>query len=171
MKIKGLSKKQISIFVAVIVFVGIIIGGGIYCVVNDQTPADVITDIVSTNDSQIVGKWQNQTNPGISGYEFFEDGTYDNYLTTFSFSGEYEIKGNKLTLKNPQTGKNVVYKINITNDEMTLTLVEEDGKEAQTDEVTEFAKVEHFNLKSFSDILHDLANKADKNDDTTQQAE
>lgn len=170
MKIKGLSKKQISIFAAIIVFVGIIIGGGIYCVVNDQTPADVITDIVSTNDSQIVGKWQNQSNPGISGYEFFEDGTYDNYLSTFSFSGEYEVKGNKLTLKNPQTGKNVVYKIKITNEEMTLTLVEEDGKEALTDEVTNFAKVEHFNLKSFSDILHDLTDEANKKD-TTQQAE
>lgn len=170
MKIKGLSKKQISILVAVIVFVGAIIGGGIYCVVNDQTPADVISDIVSTNDSQIVGKWQNQTNPGISGYEFFEDGTYDNYLSTFSFSGEYEVKGNKLILRNPQTSKNVVYKINITNDKMTLTLVEEDGKEAQTDEVTDFAKVEHLNLKSFSDIIHDLADEA-KAESTTTQAE
>lgn len=170
MKIKGLSKKQISILVAVIVFVGAIISGGIYCVVNDQTPADVISDIVSTNDSQIVGKWQNQTNPGISGYEFFEDGTYDNYLSTFSFSGEYEVKGNKLILSNPQTSKNVVYKINITNDRMTLTLVEEDGKEAQTDEVTEFAKVEHLNLKSFSDIIHDLADEA-KSENTTTQAE
>ena len=53
---------------------------------------------------------------------------------------------------------------------MTLTLVEEDGKEALTDEVTNFAKVEHLNLKSFSDILHDLTDEANKKD-TTQQAE
>lgn len=160
MNIKGLSKKQISIFVAIIVFVVIIIAGGIYCVVNDESPADVISDIVTSNDSQIIGKWQNQTNPGISGYEFFEDGTYDNYLSTFSFSGEYEVDGNKLTLINPETSKNVVYKIKITSDKMTLTLYEEDGTRVDTEEVTEFAKVEHLNLKSLTDILQELTTNA-----------
>lgn len=155
--IKKLSKKQIILVVIVAILIAVLLGGTIYCAVNGETPAQMITDIVKSNDEQIIGKWENVTTPGLSAYEFYEDGNYDSYLSTFSFQGNYKIDGNKLTLSNPSSNKTVVYKVNIKGDKMILTLFEEDGQESTELQKNEFERVEHLNMKSITDVLGDLA--------------
>ncbi len=155
--IKKLSKKQIVLVVIAAIFIVILLSGTIYCAVNGETPAQMITDIVKSNDEQIIGKWENVTTPGLSAYEFYDDGNYDSYLSTFSFQGNYKIEGNKLTLSNPSSNKTVVYKVSIKGDKMVLTLYEEDGEESTELQRNEFERVEHLNMKSITDVLGDLA--------------
>ena len=94
-----------------------------------------------------------QENPGISAYVFYDDGTYDSYISTVNFSGDYEVDGNKLYLKNPNTSKEIVYKYKVTEKVLTLTVLEEDGEEPEEDEVSKYDRVDEINQKSLMDIL------------------
>lgn len=170
--IKKLSKTQLIIVIIVAIFALMFIGGGIYCAVNDETPAEMFTDMFTSNDKQIVGKWQNSTNPGISAYEFYDDGTYDSYLSTFAFTGEYKIEGNKITLSNPNTNKSVVYKYSLNGDKLTMKLVEEEGQTAEDEKENEYKRVKYLNMKDIQDIIGDLADSDDSensDEETTEE--
>ena len=51
----------------------IVLPFGIYSVVNSESPVQAVQDVFTPNSKQIVAKWEDEK--GISGYEFFEDGT------------------------------------------------------------------------------------------------
>ncbi len=168
--IKKLSKGQLGAIIAGAILIIALIAGGVYCGVNDETPAQLFNDIVKSNDELIIGKWQGEQ--AINGYEFKNDGTYDNYLSTFSFSGQYEVDGNKLTLRNVTAGSYVTYKFSINGNKLTIQLINENGVESEDSEKLILKKVDHFNMKSFTDVLEDAAKeaKADSEEsDTTDE--
>lgn len=151
---KGLSKVQkIIIIVVSVVIAALLIAGGAYCIATEQNPADAAKSIFSASDDQIVGKWESQKSPGLSAFEFFEDGTYDSYISTAVFSGKYEIDGNKLILKNPTTAKEIVYKFSVNGKELSLKVVEENGEESETKDANKYDRVEELNQKSLTDLL------------------
>ncbi len=156
MAVKKLSVPKIIAIVVAAVLVILIAAGSIYCVSTDQNPSEAAKSIFSGNEEQIVGKWQSQKNPGLSAFVFYEDGTYDSYISTANFSGNYEIDGNKLTLNNPSTAKEIVYKFKVNEKELSLTLYEEDGEEAETKEVSAYDRVDELNQKSLADLIGEL---------------
>ena len=95
-KVKLSKAKTAIIIIAAIIF-ALLVAGGIYCVATDQSPATAI-EAATAHQDKLVGKWQSQKSPGLSAYVFYDDGTYDSYLSTVNFSGEYTVKGNKITL-------------------------------------------------------------------------
>lgn len=157
--IKNLNKKQTIILTIVItLFLVVILPFGIYSIVNSETPGQVLQDIFTPNAKQIVGKWQDEK--GISGYEFFDDNTYDYHLSTYSYTKDYKINGNKITLMDYNSNATVIYKFSINGDKLKLTLVESNGKEPEDKEVAVFTKVENFNLKKPIDVIKEFAQEA-----------
>ncbi|MBQ7203518.1 MAG: lipocalin family protein [Eubacterium sp.] len=167
MKIKKLTKGQLIVVIIVAVLLLITIPAGIYCGVNNESPADLINDIVTPDDEQIIAKWQGDK--AVSAYEFKDDGSYDSYISTFSIEGIYTINGNKLTLKNQSSGGEVVYKFTIRGNTLTLTLLEENGKKVDEKEETVYKKVDHFNMKSLTDILSDYAEELNEEETTEKE--
>ncbi|MBQ7740795.1 MAG: hypothetical protein IJT65_06155 [Eubacterium sp.] len=173
--IKGLNKKQIIIICVVAVLVIALATIGTISAVNKESPFKVVQSAFRSTEKDIIGKWQGEAK--LNGYEFFEDGTYDSYISTFPFKGNYDIKGNKLTLKNPNASGNVVYRVNIVGDKMTLTLESQNDKKADDKEVHEFERVDHFDLKSLTEAIKDFADDVkdedgeDKDNQDEAQAE
>lgn len=159
-KVKLSKAKLAIIIVAAVIFV-LLAAGGIYCVATDQSPASAITAVTAHQD-KLVGKWQSQKSPGLSAYVFYDDGTYDSYLSTVNFSGEYTVKGNKITLTNPNTSGEVVYKYKIKGKVLTLTLIE-NGKEA---EANTYDSVDELQMKTLADLIGDSIK--DNNTTTTE---
>lgn len=148
------TQKIISIIVAIIL--ALVIAAGVYCVSTKQTPAEAVKTMFSTKDERIIGKWQSQTSPGLSAYVFNDDGTYDSYISVANFSGDYEVKGNKLYLKNPKTSKEIVYKFTANEKELKLEVVEEDGNEPEEKDVSVYDRVEELNQKTLTDLLGEI---------------
>ncbi|MGN0534063.1 MAG: DUF5640 domain-containing protein [Eubacterium sp.] len=122
----------------------------------------------SSNDEQLIGKWQSQKSPGLTAYVFYDDGTYDSYISTVNFSGNYEVKGNKLTIRNPNTNKDIVYKFSVNEKVLSLTVIEEDGKEPEDSEVNKYDRVDELNQKSLSDLIGELADSKETTDNTAE---
>jgi len=101
-------------------------------------------------------------------YVFYENGTYDSFLSNFNFDGEYTIDGNKITLYNPNTEKKMVYKFTIYGDVLTLTLIEEDGEEVEEQEVSKYDKVDELNMRSLTDIIGQIQDEHDEQEATTE---
>lgn len=153
---KGNKVKIIEIIVAIILII-VIVPSSIYCIAKKETPAQMLSDMFTSSDKQLLGKWQGDT--GVSAYEFYEDGSYDSYLSTFSFSGKYSLDGNKLTLTNPATAGHVVYKITVTEKKLVMVLISDNGSEVAKDDQTklEFDKVSHISTKSINDLINDIS--------------
>ena len=134
--------------------------------VKDVNPISYISG--ELHQAKLVNKWQSQDAPGLSAYEFYDDGTYKSYISTFSFNGNYTVKGDKLTLTNPNTGQNVVYKYGIYGNTLTMTLIEENGTTFDDREPLRFDRVDVLNQKSLSDMLDDL--KEDTTEESTTEA-
>ena len=164
MKIKKLSKRQLIIFIIIAVILLATVPTGIYCGVKKETPAKIFTEMF-TDQEKLINKWQGEK--AASAYEFKDDGTYESFISTISFSGNYKVEGNKITLFNPGTSGKVVYKYNISKKDgvqtLTLVLVEENGQAPENAEEVEYKQVDHINTKSFSEILSDYAKEAVSN--------
>jgi len=156
-----LNKTQKIISIVVAVILALVIAGGVYCISTKQTPQDAVKTIFSTNDDRLIGKWESQKNPGLSAFVFNEDGTYDSYISVANFSGDYEVKGNKLYLKNPKTSKELVYKFSVTEKELKLEVVEEDGNKPEEEDISVYDRVEELNQKSLTDLLGELKENAE----------
>ena len=152
-KVKLSKAKTAIIIIAAIVFALLVAGG-------DQSPATAIQAATAHQD-KLVGKWQSQKSPGLSAYVFYDDGTYDSYLSTVNFSGEYTVKGNKITLTNPNTNAQVVYKYKVKGKVLKLTLMEDD-KEAETNA---YDSVDELQMKTLADLIGDSI----KDNNTTTQ--
>ena len=163
LKFKKLKKYQIVLIAVSLVFLIAIISTAIYCGVNKETPQQMMTDVFTSNEKQIIGKWQGAK--GLSAYEFKDDGTYDSYISSFSYSANYVADSSKLTLTNPATVGSVVYKYKIHGDTLTLKLIEENGKEPEEKEVYEYQRVENIHSQSFVDFLKDYADSHNTDSD------
>lgn len=152
---KKLSTVKKIIIAVVTVLLALLIAGGVYCVATEQNPVQATKSIFSSGENQIVGKWQSQKNPGLSAYVFYDDGTYDSYISTANFSGSYEIDGNKLILKNPSTSKEILYKFKVTEKELSLTIID-NGNDTSEKDISKYDRVDELNQKSFADIIGDL---------------
>lgn len=161
MKVKKLSKKQIIIIAVIAVLIIVLVPAGIYCTVNKESPAQMISDVFTDKDD-LINKWQ--SDKAIAAYEFKEDGTYESFISTFSYTGNYTVEGKKLILTNPGANGRIVYKYNVKGDELTLKLIEENGTEAEDGEELVYKKVDHINTKSFTDILGDFAKELETED-------
>ena len=117
-KEKSNSKIKIALVIIACILAVIIIPSGIYCAVEKVTPAQMVSNIVVSNADRIIGKWQNEA--GSNAYEFYENGTYDSYFSTFSYSGDYTVDGDELTLSNPNNDSTVVYKIKVSKDSLSM---------------------------------------------------
>ena len=164
-KIELNKTKKIIIAVAAVIVV-LLIAGSSYCIATEQNPIEAAQTIFSSNEEKLVGKWQSQSSPGLSAYVFYDDGTYDSYLSTVNFSGNYTVKGNKVTLVNPETSKEITYKFKVNGKVLSLTLVEEDSKKNDNNEVIKFDLVDELNQKTLTDIIGELA----KDNNTTEEA-
>lgn len=151
--------KIIAVIVAVILAI-IIIPSGIYCAVEKMTPIEMVSDIFTSNEKQIIGKWQNES--GSSAYQFYDNGTYDCYFSTFSYSGEFGVKGDELTLTNPNKSDIVVYKIKVNEKKMTMKVYMQNGIEANKDEeeTAEYNRVERIKTKTINELLDSLTTSA-----------
>ena len=167
-KNKKSTGKIIAICICVII-VALLAGGGIYCGVTSQSPVSAVKTIFSSNDTLIIGKWQSQTAPGLSAYVFYEDGTYDSYLSTVNFSGTYTVEGNKLILRNPDTSKDITYKFTVSGDVLSLVVVEEDGVKAEDQEAQKFDKVDELNQKSLADLVGELTTSSTADSDDEEE--
>lgn len=146
--------KKIIIAVAAVV-VALLIAGGVYCIATDQNPAQAAKSVFSSSNEQLVGKWQSQKNPGLSAYVFYEDGTYDSYISTANFSGNYEVDGNKLILKNPTTAKEISYKFKVNEKELVLTIID-NGADTSEKDISRYDRVDELNQKSLTDLIGEL---------------
>lgn len=164
---KVFTTKQVVLLVVVTVLAVLAIGTAVICSVADVNPVSYIAGEV--NKDKLVNKWQSQTAPGLSAYEFFDDGTYTSYLSTYSFDGEYEVEGDKLILKNPNSNQNVIYKYSIVGNTLTLTLADQNGTEMEGSEPNKFDRVDSLNQKSIQDIIDEY--RASVSEEDTQNSE
>lgn len=154
----NVTKKVVAIVAAVILLIAI--AGGVYCISTKQSPAQAVKSVFTASEDQLIGKWESQKSPGLSAFIFYEDGSYDSYLSTVNFSGEYEINGNKLHLKNPTTSKEIVYKFSVNEKELSLQVIEEDGEKSETKDESKYTRVEELNQKTLTDLIGDLAGES-----------
>ena len=169
MKIKKLKGYQIAIIVFAAIIAAGLIWGGIYCAVNNETPSELVYDVVTPDEEQLIGKWQGEK--AITGYEFFDNGTYDNYLLGFSTTKYYEVSGNKLTLKSSTDNRRIVYKYKINGDKLTLALIESEGKKKDGSDKQVYTRVKHFNFKSATEAIQDLADELKDDSEETSDTQ
>ncbi len=153
---KMFSRKQvvlISVLCAVIVAAVILT---VTCVVNDFNPITYVASVVTKDEENLIGIWQSEEAPGISAYVFNEDGTYDSYISSFNFGGEYEVNADKLTLVNPLSDQKVVYRYSVNGDKLTMTLIEENGSKVKNSEPNKYNKSKTLSQKSLTDLLGEL---------------
>lgn len=163
-KKSGGSKLKVVLAIVICIVLAIVIPTGIYCAVKQESPASVISGIFVSNEDRIIGKWQNDAR--TSAYEFKDNGTYESYFSTFSYSGDYSVKGDELTLSNPSSDSTVTYKIKLSNNELTMIAIKQAGLE--TDDDTEssstYKKVERIQTKSITEILNDVTEASSSNE-------
>ena len=152
---KKLKKGQLISLIVAIVLLAVLVPTAIYCGVNKESPSDMIKDVFTSNQEQLIGNWQSDN--GLSAYTFKEDGTYDSYISSFSFTATYICDSSKLTLINSATSDSVVYKYSIHGDRLTLTLLEENGSSSEEKEVYEYKRVDNIKAQSILDYLKDQA--------------
>lgn len=170
----NLSKTSKIVISIVAVILALVIAGGVYCIATKQNPVEAVQSVFSSNDEKLIGKWQSQTSPGLSAYVFDDDGTYDSYLSTVNFSGNYTVDGNKLILVNPDTNRQVVYRFKVSGNELTLTLLNDDGSESEINgepDESKFDKVDELNMKTLSDLIGELATDSAEETTAAEEAE
>ncbi len=161
-KKKGLSKiaKIIIIIAAVIVVIGAAFG--IVAIATHDNPFTYTYAAVTNSQKKLIANWESDSAPGLSAYVFHDDGTYDSYISSYNFTGKYEVTVNKLTLINTLTNQENVYKYRISGKVLYLTLIEENGQEVEEQESSKYNKVDNLNMKSLSDIIDSLKSEGSK---------
>lgn len=162
---KTFSRKQLILAVVIAVLVMAVICVGIVSYTSDINPISYSIAIITNDADALVGKWQSQDSPGLSAYVFYEDGDYDSYISTYSFSGSYTTSGNILTLRNTSTGQSLTYEYSVSNDVLTLTTIAEEDDEIEDANTVKFDRVDTLNQKSLSDLVGDLAGSVEEEDE------
>ncbi len=163
------SIKQVILIIIIAVVAACAVTLTVVSKVNNVNPFSYISGEIHKD--QLVNKWQSQNASGLSAYEFFDDGTYKSYIFNFPLSGNYSVRGDILTLTNPNTAQNVVYKYSIHGDKLSLTLIEENGTPMSGIDTDVFDKVDMFNQKTFSDLLDEIQEKNEAEAETQAETE
>ncbi len=158
--------KQVILAVVISVIAVLAIGATIIFTAIDVNPISYIAGEITQN--KLVNKWQSQSAPGLTAYEFYDDGTYTSYLSTYTFDGEYEVNGDKITLKNTSSNQTVTYKYSIVGDTLTLTLLNQNGSEMEGREPAKFDRVDTLNQKSLQDLINNYRSSTTTQETTTQ---
>ncbi|HIZ11768.1 MAG TPA: hypothetical protein IAA41_06715 [Candidatus Eubacterium faecavium] len=158
--------KQVILAVVISVIAVLAIGATIIFTAIDVNPISYIAGEITQN--KLVNKWQSQSAPGLTAYEFYDDGTYTSYLSTYTFDGEYEVNGDKITLKNTSSNQTVTYKYSIVGDTLTLTLLNQNGSEMEGREPAKFDRVDTLNQKSLQDLINNYRSTTTTQETTTQ---
>ena len=158
--------KQVILAVVISVIAVLAIGATIIFTAIDVNPISYIAGEITQN--KLVNKWQSQSAPGLTAYEFYDDGTYTSYLSTYTFDGEYEENGDKITLKNTSSNQTVTYKYSIVGDTLTLTLLNQNGSEMEGREPAKFDRVDTLNQKSLQDLINNYRSSTTTQETTTQ---
>ena len=158
--------KQVILAVVISVIAVLAIGATIIFTAIDVNPISYIAGEITQN--KLVNKWQSQSAPGLTAYEFYDDGTYTSYLSTYTFDGEYEVNGDKITLKNTSSNQTVTYKYSIVGDTLTLTLLKQNGSEMEGREPAKFDRVDTLNQKSLQDLINNY--RSSTTQENTEQA-
>ena len=159
-KVKKLNKKQIIAIVIAVVFVVLVAIPGIYCAVHQESPADMIVDMFTSNEKQIIGKWQTEDDKGMAtgAYEFYDDGSYNALAgNDYALEGDYTLKGSKLTLKGSKS--TAVYKYSINGQNLSLTLLTIDDVKQEDQDKFVYKSVEHINVPTLIDALSNAASR------------
>lgn len=160
------TSKQVTIIAVACVVVALLIVGITVCAVQDTNPISYIASVVTNDKKNLVAKWQSQDAPGLSAYVFNEDGTYDSYISSFKFTGEYETKGDKIILRNPESKQEVEYKYSVKGDVLTLILYKENNVKKDKGKEIKFDRVDTLNQKTLTDLIE----SATKEDTTSKPA-
>lgn len=164
-KVKKLNKKQIIAIVIAVVLVVFVAIPGIYCAVHQESPADMIADMFTSNEKQIIGKWQTEDDKGMAtgAYEFYDDGTYKSYNTIagndYALEGNYTLTGSRLTLKLNSSKSSSVYKYSINGQNLSLTLLTIDDVKQEDQDKFVYKSVDHINVPNFIDALSNAASQ------------
>lgn len=158
--------KQVILAVVISVIAVLAIGATIIFTAIDVNPISYIAGEITQN--KLVNKWQSQSAPGLTAYEFYDDGTYTSYLSTYTFDGEYEVNGDKITLKNTSSNQTVTYKYSLVGDTLTLTLLNQNGSEMEGREPAKFDRVDTLNQKSLQDLINNYRSSTTTQETTTQ---
>lgn len=158
--------KQVILAVVISVIAVLAIGATIIFTAIDVNPISYIAGEITQN--KLVNKWQSQSAPGLTAYEFYDDGTYTSYLSTYTFDGEYEVNGDKITLKNTSSNQTVTYKYSIVGDTLTLTLLNQNGSEMEGREPAKFDRVDTLNQKSLQALINNYRSSTTTQETTTQ---
>lgn len=149
-KKSGISKLVFVIIFSILVMT--LVPSGIYCAVERINPVQMVSSAFTFNNADlIIGKWQNESRS--SAYEFSEDGTYTSYFSTFSFTGDYSVKGDEITLSNPASDSTVVYKFSVDKKTLTMTIEQENGLSSENNQVAEYGRVDRIETRTLSDLL------------------
>lgn len=151
------SKVKLALIVIASLLILTLVPTGIYCAIEKVNPVEVFSQSIGSTSGKIVGKWQSPD--GATAYEFYETGRFDGYLSTISYSGTYEVDGKNVTLKKIGSANNVTYKVAVSNNKLTLTLLDEFGEVAEDEDPLEYNKVERIDTKSFSELLDTFKNE------------
>ena len=81
----------------------------IYSAVVKVNPVSAFTSFFKSDKAEIIGIWEDDDFDGATAFVFREDGTYDRYISTANFPGEYTIDGNKIILKNANSELTLTY--------------------------------------------------------------
>lgn len=164
-KVKKLTKKQIIAIVIAVVLVVFVAIPGIYCAVHQETPAEMIADMFTSNEKQIIGKWQTEDDKGMAtgAYEFYDDGTYKSYIpiagNNYALEGDYTLTGSRLTLKLNSSKSTSVYKYSINGQNLSLTLLTIDDVKQEDQEKFVYKSVDHINVPNIIDALSNAASQ------------
>ncbi len=161
---KVFSQKQVVLISLLCAFIAAAVILSVVCVANDFNPFTYVASVVTNDEEGLIGKWQSQTSPGLTAYVFDEDGTYDSYISSFNFGGEYEVNGDKLILINPLSHQEVVYRYSVTGDTLSMTLIEENGAKASDSQTNKFDRVDSLAQKSPADLLGELKKNSEKSE-------
>lgn len=163
---KTFTKKQLIVSIVISVLAVVLICITAICIANDFNPITYSLSIITNDKDKLIGKWQSKDAPGLSAYEFHEDGDYDSYISSFNFSGQYETNGDKLTLINTKSNEEIVYKYSVSGDTLTLTMITDKDADIDDDATLKFDRVDTLNQKSLYDILGNLK---DDTEETTKE--
>lgn len=150
------SSKQTKLIAAICIILAVLIIGATTCIINDINPVSYTISVLTGSSKKLVNKWQSQDAPGITAYEFHDDGTYDSHTLGYVFHGEYETKGDRLILRRSGSKFAVEYKYSIKNDVLTMTLYKEGSRKLDKEKQKQFKydRVDFLNQKSLGELLN-----------------
>lgn len=158
---KKLSKKQIIAIIVAAVLIIVCVPTGIYCGVHGESPADMMHDIFTKDETQIIGKWQSDNSK--TGYQFNEDGTVYAYNGVLGdknpFTYNYTLKGRKIIFSNSENSNTTEFDYSLHGTTLEMTVTKVNGNEETDRDKFVFAKVDNFNISSLMDTLAEAANE------------